>query len=81
MQRTLRLTAVITRDGGEYVSLCPALDIASQGSTIEDARENLIEAVALFYECADETEITRRESRDVHVTEIDVTVLDTVRLR
>ena len=31
-------TAFIEREGDGYVSLCPGLDIASQGNTIEEAR-------------------------------------------
>ena len=40
-----QLTAIIEREGDGYVSLCPELDIASQGDTIEQARDNLREAV------------------------------------
>jgi len=36
------LTAIIEREGDGYVSLCPELDVASQGETIEEARANLI---------------------------------------
>ena len=36
-----QMTAIIERDGAGYVSLCPGLDIASQGATIEEARDNL----------------------------------------
>jgi len=43
-----QLTAIIEREGSGYVSLCPELDIASQGSTIEEARHNLQEAVELL---------------------------------
>ena len=41
-----RLNAVIEREGGAYVALCPELDIASQGETIEESRGNLKEALA-----------------------------------
>ena len=44
-----QLTAIIEREGDGYVSFCPELDVASQGSTIEEARENLREALALFF--------------------------------
>lgn len=47
---TRRLTAVIEREGDRYVSLCPELDIASQGTSVEDARRNLAEALDLFFE-------------------------------
>lgn len=52
-----QITAIIEREGGGYVSLCPELDIASQGSTIEEARENLREALELFFETASPEEI------------------------
>ena len=50
MQRTQRLTAIIEREDDGFISLCPELDIASQGSSIEEARANLVEALTLFFE-------------------------------
>jgi len=55
-----QLTAIIEREGDGYVSLCPELDIASQGLTIEEARENLREALTLFFETASPEEISQR---------------------
>jgi predicted RNase H-like HicB family nuclease len=55
-----QLTAIITAEDGEYVALCPELDIASQGETIEAARDNLREALELFFECAPRDEVERR---------------------
>ncbi|MEK7277594.1 MAG: type II toxin-antitoxin system HicB family antitoxin [Chloroflexota bacterium] len=55
-----QLTAIIERQGDGYVSLCPELDIASQGDTIEEARENLREALELFIESASPEEIQQR---------------------
>ena len=57
---TRQLTAIIEREGNGYVSLCPELDIASQGETIEQARENLRGALELFFECASPEEIKTR---------------------
>ena len=57
---TRQLTAIIEREGNGYVSLCPELDIASQGETIEQARENLREALELFFECASPEEVNMR---------------------
>ncbi len=57
---TQRLTAIIEREGKGYVSLCPDLDIASQGDTVEQARENLKEALELFFETASREEIEQR---------------------
>ena len=59
--RTLQqFTALIEREGNQYVSLCPELDIASQGNTVEQARTNLHEALELFFETASEQEIEER---------------------
>jgi predicted RNase H-like HicB family nuclease len=55
-----QLTAIIEREGNGYVSLCPELDIASQGDTIEEARINLREALELFFETASPMEIQTR---------------------
>ena len=59
----MELTAVIEREGDGYVSLCPELDIASQGDTIEQARDNLQEALTLFFESASPEEVRDRLSR------------------
>jgi len=55
-----QLTAIIEREGNGYVSLCPQLDIASQGDTVQEARENLREALELFFEAASPSEIQER---------------------
>jgi len=52
MKRVQQFTAIIEREGDGYVSLCPELDIASQGDSVEEAKNNLIEALQLFFEVA-----------------------------
>ncbi len=74
MQQFRRLTAIIEREDDGFVSLCPELDIASQGSSIEEARANLIEALTLFFEVADEAEAARRMHGEVFVTQVEVPV-------
>jgi predicted RNase H-like HicB family nuclease len=69
-----QLTAIIEREGDGYVSLCPELDIASQGDSIEQARENLREALQLFFETGSEQEISHRLSSEVYVTQVEVGV-------
>jgi len=69
-----QLTAIIEREGDGYVSLCPEVDIASQGSTIEEARENLREALQLFFEAASPGEIQERLHEEVYVTRVEVAV-------
>ena len=71
--KTLRhFTAMIEREGDGYVSLCPELDVASQGVTVEEARRNLAEAVELFLECADPREIEERLHAEVFVSHFEV---------
>jgi predicted RNase H-like HicB family nuclease len=69
---TRQFTAIIERDGDGYVALCPELDIASQGDTIEEARGNLQEALALFLETASSEEIRDRLREEVYVTRVEV---------
>ena len=57
---TQTLTATIRREDDGYVALCPELDIASQGDSVEEARSNLKEAVELFFETAPPDEVERR---------------------
>ena len=74
MATVRRLTAVIEREGDGYVALCPEFDVASQGETVEEARSNLTEALALFFETADASEIDRRFQPDVFITHVEVAV-------
>jgi predicted RNase H-like HicB family nuclease len=74
MKQTRQLTAVIEREGDGYVALCPELDIASQGDTVESAKQNLIEALELFFESADDSEVARRLHGEVFVTRVEIAV-------
>ncbi len=74
MREVRRLTAIIEREGDGYVSLCPELDIASQGTSVEEARANLKEAVELFVETADRSEVDQRLHEEVFVTDLDVAI-------
>jgi len=64
-------TAIIEKEGNQYVALCPELDVASQGTTVEEATANLKEAVELFLECADPDEVKRRLHTEVFVTRFE----------
>ena len=57
-----KLTTFIEKEGNLYVAICPELNVASQGKTVDEARENLAEALELFFEYASEAEIKRRLS-------------------
>lgn len=69
-----QFTALIEREGDGYVALCPELDIASQGDTVEEARQNLTEALELFFESASPSEIQERLHSEVYVTRLEVAV-------
>lgn len=71
---TRRLTAIIEREENGYMSLCPELDIASQGETIEQARENLREALELFFQCASPEEVKTRLHAELYITQLEVAV-------
>ncbi len=68
----MKLTAIIEREGNGYISLCPEFDIASQGDSIEQARDNLREALELFFECASPEEIKQRLHGEVFITQVEV---------
>ena len=74
MGQIKQFTAIIEREGDGYVALCPELDVASQGSTIEEARQNLTEAVELFLETADPSEVQTRLHDELFVTRLQVRV-------
>ena len=64
-------TAILEREGDLFVALCPELDIASQGGTVEEATANLKEAVELFLECADPEEVRQRLHSEIFVTHFE----------
>ena len=74
MERTRQFTAVIEREDDAFVALCPELEIASQGATVEEARTNLVEAIELFFETASPEEIRARVHDEVFVTRVEVKV-------
>jgi predicted RNase H-like HicB family nuclease len=74
MKQTHQLTAIIEREGDGYVALCPELDIASQGGSVEEARANLQEAVELFFEAADPSEVKKRLHGEIFVTRLEIAV-------
>ena len=69
-----RLTAIVKREGEGYVALCPEVDVASQGDGVAEARDNLAEALTLFFETAGAGEVDRRLRGEVYVTHVDVAV-------
>ena len=69
-----RLTAIIEREDNDFVALCPELDVASQGRTVDEARKNLQEALELFFETASPEEIKDRLHNEVYITQVEVAI-------
>jgi len=74
MKQIQQLTAILEREGNDYVALCPELDIASQGENFKEARLNLREACQLFFECASPSEIQQRLHNEALITRLEVAV-------
>ena len=72
--KTIQITALIEREGDRFVALCPQLDIASQGDTVEEARAMLKEAVELFFECASEEVIRHRTGGECYIVPMECTI-------
>ena len=68
------MTAIVEREGDGYVAVCPEVDVASQGRSVSEARDNLAEAVTLFFASASPDEINRRLRGEIYVTQIDVAI-------
>ena len=74
MKSIQNFTAIIEKEDNGFVSLCPELDIASQGNTVEEAKANLQEAIELFFEHASKDEIISRLKTDVFITNLQIAV-------
>jgi len=72
MNNMQQFTAIIEREDDSYVALCPEVDIASQGKTVEEARLNLKEAVELFFETASRLEIQHRLHNEIFIRQSQV---------
>ena len=68
------MTAIAEREGDGYLALCPEVDVASQGDTVAEARDNLAEALSLFFETASAEEVDSRLRSEVDVTRVEVAV-------
>ncbi len=67
-------SAVVEKEGRWYVALCPELDVASQGHTIELALRNLKEAVQLYLQTASKSELKNALGSPPLITTLEVKV-------
>lgn len=70
MEHILRMPVLTWKEGEVYVADCPAVRIASQGDTEQEAMDNLKEAIELYFE--DMPEVTIPPYEDAHAREIEV---------
>jgi hypothetical protein len=56
-KNNLTFTSVVVKQGKSYTSICLELDVASQGNTIQEARDALVEAATLYLESAIESNL------------------------
>ena len=69
---TRKPTAIIEREGDGYVALCPEVDVVSRGDTVSEARNNLQQALTMFFETASDDEIEDRMRHEVYLTHVEV---------
>jgi len=82
MQRQrFEFSAVITKEKRWYVALCPELDIASQGKTIEEALSNLKEALEIYLSDEDVKLPKTRERPLVTIIKVEVDEKTSSRIR
>jgi len=70
--KTMELSAVVWREEGIYVALCPELDVASQGKSVEEALRNLKEALELYLEDEDVEKPSKAEAPIVTIVKVDI---------
>ncbi len=67
---SIKCTVVIQKDDKWYVAKCIENGVASQGKTIDEALNNLREAIALYYE-DNEVQV---ENDPVFITTLEVAI-------
>ncbi len=65
---------IIEQEGSGFVALCPELDVASQGASVEEATDNLKEAVELFLSTTGDSQVASRLKNRVFVTHFEAHV-------
>jgi len=65
-RNVLTFTGLLVREGNGFYAICPELDVASQGSSVADAKAMLREAVTGYLEACFESNLPylRPVSRD-----------------
>lgn len=68
---TYKVTVIVQKDDDWYVAKCLENSVASQGKTVEEAIDNLKEALELYYE---DTPAEQDKQKQMFVTTLEVSV-------
>ena len=68
---TYKVTVIVQKDDDWYVAKCLENSVASQGKTVEEAIDNLKEALELYYE---DIPTEQDKQKQMFVTTLEVTV-------
>lgn len=69
-----KFTAIIQREENWYVAKCAENNVASQGKTLEEALDNLREAVELYYEGNEIPILMPIQSMPVFISTMEVSI-------
>ncbi len=72
MESSTHVVAVISRESDGYIASCPGMDISTQGTTAEEAKQNLEKALSAFMTTATPAQIAEFTGSEVHVTGVRV---------
>ena len=67
-----RFTTIITQEDAHYIARCVEVGVVSQGISVEEAMNNLKEAVDLYFEATPREELRQYSSQKVLVGTLDV---------
>ena len=74
MQKYKQFTAIIEREGNGYGWVFSQVMAANDKNSVEEARNNLTEALEMFFEHASESEIRDRLHNEIFITRLEVAV-------
>lgn len=70
--RPTELTITAERTASGFIAHCRALDLSCEGATEDEARRNVVEAIAVLYGAPPTAELDLRPPPPPRVTRVDV---------
>jgi len=62
------VTSIIKKENDQYVAICPEFDVSSFCETVEEANDNLKEAISLYLEGIEELKIRDQIFKEKSIT-------------